>query len=419
MLGDAYLARGSFSAALKAFQRAGELDSTSVYSEYQKASIKQILGEYEEACAAFELLLSRTPDYIPALKGLAETIFCQATDYQAYGFVGRVVDCCSRILELLVRSAQIQPYLVSIWSLLGQVCLLLHTVPDKCFAQLKVPPLLLDTDASVVTKREVMNLGPKFFSSALKLLPDSAALWHNLALSYQFCWLMDEKEQTNKSYALAAVKKAIRLEPMESSHWDLLGLISLQPAVSQHAFIRALEIDSVSPGAAASWTHLGALYMEHGNLHLAHECFKRSQNVDPFHIAAWIGQANIAEQLSPEEAMDLFHHAVSTGDGSPSRCEGSPSYAQWVISTLADPSMKRTAHYRYSIVQMHAVPAAVDGLVRYIALNPEDSCALNLLGLLYERQGLLSNAQEAFLQGLLKFNYFKYQLNLHVMVSFS
>ena len=49
---------------------------------------------------------------------------------------------------------------------------------------------------------------------------------------------------------------------------------------------------------------------------------------------------------------------------------------------------------------MHAVPAAIDGLVRYVALYPQDSCSLNLLGLLYERQGLLSKAEEAFLQGM-------------------
>lgn len=73
---------------------------------------------------------------------------------------------------------------------------------------------------------------------------------------------------------------------------------------------------------------------------------------------------------------------------------------------MADPSLKKTAHYRYSIVQMHAVPAAIDGLVRYVALYPQDSCSLNLLGLLYERQGLYTKAEEAFLQGMgLKYKY--------------
>lgn len=52
---------------------------------------------------------------------------------------------------------------------------------------------------------------------------------------------------------------------------------------------------------------------------------------------------------------------------------------------------------------MHAVPAAIDGLVRYVTLYPQDCCSLNLLGLLYERQGLMSKAEEVFLQGIFFF----------------
>ena len=395
--GDAYMARGSFSSALKAFQRAAELDPDSIYAAYQSASIKQILGDYSEAIVQFESLLDQTPEYIPALKGLADTLFCQATDYQTNGFTGRLVDCCSRMLTLLVRAAQLQPNLSCLWSMMGQVCLLLRPIPEERFSHLKVPTLLLSPDQ--VNKKQVMELGPKFFSSALKLLPDSAALWHNLALSYQSCWLFDETDKS-KSAALVAIKKAITLDPKDSSHWDLLGLITQQPAESQHAFIRALELSPNGPGAAATWTHLGSLYLKHDNLQLAHECFKEAQNVNPFHVAAWIGQANIAEKLSPAEAMDLFRHTVSIGSGCPAQCEGSVSYAHWVLSTLADPETKRTAHFRYNIVQMHAVPTAVDGLARYIALYPEDSCALNLLGLLYERQGLYRIAEETLIKGI-------------------
>jgi len=186
-----------------------------------------------------------------------------------------------------------------------------------------------------------------------------------------------------------AIKRAITLEPTESSHWNLLGLLAEKPEVCQHAFIRAIELNPTSLKTAAVWTNLGALYFQHGDLLLAHECFKKSQNIDPMYVAAWIGQAYIAEEQSPSEAMDLFRHTTpaAIGSGRRGECEGSPSYAQWVMTTLSDPQAKNTAHYRYSIAQMHAVPTAIDGLVRYNALYPNDSCALNLLGLLYERQG--------------------------------
>ena len=72
-LGDAYMARGSYMSALKAFQKAVQLNAQSIYSIYQIAAIKQLLGEYRQAVEAYENLLVHTPDYLPALKGVAHT----------------------------------------------------------------------------------------------------------------------------------------------------------------------------------------------------------------------------------------------------------------------------------------------------------------------------------------------------------
>lgn len=403
---------------MKAFKRAAELDPRSVYSAYQVASIEHILGENEKAAIGFEALLSRTPNFVPALKGLAETYLSQAEEYQSEGFIGRLVECCSKSLELLVRASVLGPHLACLWSLLGQTCLHLRSVPDKDIARLRIPSVLIDekNDSLLPSRRQVMELGSRFFLCAVKLLPDSASLWHNLAVSYQSSWLLDRCD-SSKISAEAAVKRALALEPKEPSHWDLLGLIAQEPAVAQHAFIRALELNPTAHRAAATWANLGALYLEHANLQLAHECFKQSQNVDPLYVAAWIGQASIAEQLSPAEAMDLFRHTLSIGSGRPGQCEGSPSYAQWVINTLqTDAQTKRTAHYRYNIVQMHAVPTAVDGLVHYVALYPDDSCSLNLLGLLYERQGLLNNAADSFLRGTFYQSYFRLHLYCKIVL---
>ena len=276
------------------------------------------MGEYSEAAIAFEALLADNPGYVPALKGLGETFLSQMNDYLTEGFTGRVMDCFTSAMDLLVRAAQLQPQLACIWSLMGHLCLTVRSLAENDFLGISLPQQL-EIDSSTVTKQTVMELGTKFFLSALKLLPDSAPLFHNLALSY--------KASNQTSHATEAVKRAIVLEPDDPSHWDLLGLIvqNQQPAVSQHAFIRALELNTKAPRAAATWTHLGALYLKHGDLRLAHECFKQSQNVDPSHVAAWIGQANIAEHLSPSEAMDLFRHTVAIGSGCAGQCEGSPS----------------------------------------------------------------------------------------------
>ena len=75
-LGDAYMARGSYISALKTFQKAAELNPGSIYPAYQIATIKQLLGEFRQAVEAYENLLTHSPDYLPALKGLLTFRIC-------------------------------------------------------------------------------------------------------------------------------------------------------------------------------------------------------------------------------------------------------------------------------------------------------------------------------------------------------
>ncbi len=83
-LGEAYLNRRSFTAALKAFDKAHTLQPTSIYSLYQTAAIKQILGRFKEAAAEYRQILEQE-DYVPALKGLcgfcSNTWISQINDY--------------------------------------------------------------------------------------------------------------------------------------------------------------------------------------------------------------------------------------------------------------------------------------------------------------------------------------------------
>lgn len=67
-LGEAYLNRRSFTAALKAFGKAQQLQPSSIYSVYQAAAIKQTLGKFREAVAEY-LQITAQQDYVPALKG--------------------------------------------------------------------------------------------------------------------------------------------------------------------------------------------------------------------------------------------------------------------------------------------------------------------------------------------------------------
>lgn len=69
-LGEAYLSRGGYTAALKAFTKANELNPDAVYNIYKIALIKQILGKYADAVAEYTQIIQKSENYVPALKGI-------------------------------------------------------------------------------------------------------------------------------------------------------------------------------------------------------------------------------------------------------------------------------------------------------------------------------------------------------------
>ena len=83
--------------------------------------------EYSEAVDAFEALLNQSPDYVPALKGLTENNVNQTAEYETEGFTGRIFDCCSKVMQLLVRANKLNPPLACMWSLMGHVCTLINS----------------------------------------------------------------------------------------------------------------------------------------------------------------------------------------------------------------------------------------------------------------------------------------------------
>lgn len=83
-----------------------------------------------------------------------------------------------------------------------------------------------------------------------------------------------------------------------------------KPHLAQHCFLKSIKIDESD---AVTWTNLGVFYLLNEENKKAHECFKKSQALDPEYGVAWIGQAFIAETVNIEECIDLYRHAVELG----------------------------------------------------------------------------------------------------------
>ena len=107
-LADAYFQRGSYTSALKAYEKVLELRNGSLYPRLQIASIKLKLGYFADSKTALKEILDQDPTYVPALKVLAECLLGQAREYLQECIDKNVVDNCQEAIEYLVTAITCQ-----------------------------------------------------------------------------------------------------------------------------------------------------------------------------------------------------------------------------------------------------------------------------------------------------------------------
>ncbi|XP_037339604.2 tetratricopeptide repeat protein 37 [Pungitius pungitius] len=400
-LGQAYLNRRSFTAALKAFGKAYQLQPSSIYSVYQAAAIKQTLGKFKEAVAEY-LLITAQQDYVPALKGLGECQLSLAKSLMEDCRDGGAIDLIQQAIKNLFRAVEMRPDLSCLWKLLGDACTAVRTVsPDV--AQLLVPAPLagLDNQSHTLNQAQTLKVGERCYAHALKLMPEVPSLWNDLGLNYYHqssLSCLTEDDQNSPSLLLEkaqqCLKKAIMMDSGNHSFWNALGVISMSKglenlALAQHCLIKSIQVEANN---VVAWTNLGTLYLKNDNIELAHKAFKIAQSLEPLYVNCWIGQALIAERVGSYDTMDLFRHTTELS----THMEGVKGYAYWVCSTLLDKSNRDSELYRYNIVQMNAISAAQVSLSKYTERIQSDPFAFIMLGYLNEHLHLKRQAIKAY-----------------------
>ncbi|XP_069945055.1 superkiller complex protein 3 [Cherax quadricarinatus] len=406
-LGDAYLARGAHTAALKVFTYASQLNPGALYPLYQIAHIKQITGENLEAIRDYEAVLKREPIKpveVVSLIGLAEALIAIARKYYEQFFHANVKDACLRAITALMKAASIKPESSCIWKLMGDACTLLHPVPAS-LAKFTVPAKLIQKEIkdldemTVVDKLQILQMGARCYGVALQI-GDDAALWHDLGVNtYLQGKVMEANNKGGDEAAIKdlmdrsvmALRKSLSLDPLNGMNWNSLGIIAAHKilgeyALAQHALIKACECQP----SAVTWTHLGAFYLTHNESHLAHEAFSQAQALDPSFITCWVGQALVAESVGHSEAFDLFRHTTLLGI----HLESCIGYTHHVMELACD--AKKQSNVRTQHVIQQAIPPATDSMVFYSREKEEDVVGLNMAGLTLEMMGLYQSAVKAY-----------------------
>ncbi|XP_063468353.1 superkiller complex protein 3 isoform X2 [Symphalangus syndactylus] len=382
-LGEAYLSRGGYTTALKSFTKASELNPESTYSVFKVAAIQQILGKYKEAVAQYQMIIKKTEDYVPALKGLGECHLMMAKAALVDYLDGKAVDYIEKALEYFTCALQHRADVSCLWKLAGDACTCLYAVsPSKVNVHVLGVLLGQKEGKQVLKKNELLHLGGRCYGRALKLM-STANTWCDLGINYYRqaqhlaetgSNMNDLKELLEKS--LHCLKKAVRLDSNNHLYWNALGVVACYSgignyALAQHCFIKSIQSEQIN---AVAWTNLGVLYLTNENI-----------------------EALIAEAVGSYDTMDLFRHTTELN----MHTEGALGYAYWVCTTLQDKSNRETELYQYNILQMNAIPAAQVVLNKYVERIQNYAPAFTMLGYLNEHLQLKKEAANAYQRAIL------------------
>ncbi|KAI0051258.1 TPR-like protein [Auriscalpium vulgare] len=418
-LGEAYTKAGRHVAALKALNRAKELQPDDWMCTYFIGDIQRQTGLFTEAIASFESILENRPDEPGVLMSLAQTHMDLGAVELSMGFLSRAEASFVTALQVALLFLESSPGFrgvawkiisdamfhlsrsseftdeESVRDVLSEIAPLITLDPGKRLdGILAVPPSMPETPLSGL---DVLKIAVAAYNYRISLgLHDSAATgsaWYDFGLalytlSQQLPQDGEVQEKTRKQ-AISCVTEALRANPVEDTYWRALGDMNFtsQAKTAQHAYIKALEIDSKN---TVTWTSLGLLYLYHDDHELANEVFYRAQTLDPDYSVAWVGQGIVATRNGHDaDSHALFEHAVGLTATMPS---ADLEFARREFIRTSRPSAASTSTSTSAALDLFPAFFALD---RYVKQRPGDASALHLFGLVCERIGHRALAADA------------------------
>ncbi|KAI3608067.1 antiviral protein [Moniliophthora roreri] len=401
-LGEAYYRSGKHTAALKALSRAHELNREDWMCQYYIAEVYRQLGQYQQAIDQLQSILSSRDPELCALVSLAQTYLNLGREELNDVFVARAEESFRLSIRTSFEAIKISTgFRAVLWKIIADALYFLGMSTSFCdeiaisgvvleAAQIlegeissrlagiiSSPSTSLEAPLTPITLLELAVMG---YDHRITLgSSENAAVgsaWYDLAIGLRSLaekLAHGTRRESAESQAIKCLTEAIRACPMVDDHWIALGDANFvqQPKTAQHAYVRALEINSKN---ATTWTNLGLLYFYHNDYELANEAFYRAQSSDPDYSLAWLGQALLASASGHEPgAIAILEHAVGLVGFVP---EADYQYAFKGFSRLKDVK---------GISTSDAFIPAFFVLDRYCKSRPDDAAALHLFGLVCER----------------------------------
>ncbi|KAG2355063.1 hypothetical protein BDR07DRAFT_1304231 [Suillus spraguei] len=411
-LGEAYNKAGRHVAALRALGRAHELQPDDWMCTYLIGEVQRQAGRLAEALISFQSILDVRPTEAGVLLSVAQTYFDLARHERLAGFVARAeqsfISCVNVTLVAIRESpgyrgvawkiaadALFELSVITVFAdesnVRATVTIVYELIQDQSSARLaglfKFTALSPDDHVTGLNALEAAIAAYDYRitvgSSDEAALPSSL---YDLAVAL-YEWTLKKPSGTVRQASEAAnsfLIQALQKEPGNVWFWVALGDLHFaqKPKLSQHAYIKAIDVDSKN---VVAWTKIGLLYLYHNDIDLATQAFTKAQTLDPDHTLAWIGQALIATANGHEaDARTLLEHAVSMTADVPM---ADLQFALRVLAVVNDPNSVRAP------TTDRLLPAFFV-LGRYFQRCPADACGLHVFGLICEHLGKLEQGVE-------------------------
>lgn len=273
-LGEAYAKAGRHAAAIKALDKSHELCPEDWTCIYQIGDVQRQTGQFAQAINTFSSVLSSNPNETVTLLSLAETQLALGRSELATGFLGRAsmsfISAISTSLDLIDSSngfrrlawKTIADALLALAGLsihdndlsrdiLYRIAEIQSDKVDDRIAEFVDRPLFkendyIDTDLVLKLAVVTCNYRLSLFAKDEDGIGDA---WFDLGVSLfrlSFFTSSDEARQSMLGKATEYVRVALLSDPGNPAFWEVFGVLNFvsQPAIAQHAFIRALEMNN-------------------------------------------------------------------------------------------------------------------------------------------------------------------------------
>ncbi|XP_071710201.1 tetratricopeptide repeat protein SKI3 isoform X2 [Rutidosis leptorrhynchoides] len=314
-LGLAYQRLSMFTAAIKSYARAIELEGSRVFALVESGYVFLMLGSHRKGVEQFQQALQISPENVAAHYGLGCGLLELSKECISSGAFRWGASILEEASEVTRNGTCLAKNVSCMWKLHADIQL----TYSRCFPWMDDDLVLANDEKALIssilswknTCYSAALSARRSYEQALRLAPWQANIYTDIAITVDVInSFKDEKHDLiQRHLSEKMILGGLLLESSNTEFWVALGCLSNHMELKQHAFIRSLQLDV---SLAVAWAYLGKLYRLLDEKKLAQHAFDRARSIDPSLALPWAGMsADMSiRELKPEEAYDCCLRAV-------------------------------------------------------------------------------------------------------------